>query len=242
MKNNVFKEIAKGLLVTVVGFLILEALLRIAYFGRNWMVTEIPLTYVFGDDHGPMPPWLDGLRILEPDKVLIWKNRPNIQRRYIDVFIPAHDEREKTAILRRLLPLPPESLKGNPTWEISVNSERFRDVEIRREKASSVFRINGTHGDQRAGDHVWSYSATFAAGPGSPISIQTVAKRGNGKAWMSHISGVSRSKLRPAKKSLTDLSNPSGKFTCTLIHGIPTPLGMSLLLGLYLPLSRKMSK
>ena len=59
---------------------------------------------------------------------------------------------------------------------------------------------------------------------------------------MFHIFGVSRSKLRPAKKSLTDPSNPSGKFTCTLIHGIPTPLGMSLLLGLYLPLSRKMSK
>src|SRR4029434_4639995 len=76
MKNNVFKEIAKGLLVTVVGFVILEALLRIAYFSRNWMVTEIPVTYVFGDDHGPVPPWLDGLRILEPDKVLIWKNRP----------------------------------------------------------------------------------------------------------------------------------------------------------------------
>jgi lysophospholipase L1-like esterase len=141
MKNNVFKEIAKGLLVTVVGFVILEALLRIVYFGRNWMVTEIPVPYVFGDDHGPIPPWLDGLRILEPDKVLIWKNRPNIQRRYIDVFIPAHGEREKTAILRRFLPLPPELLKGNPTWEISLNSEGFRDVEIRKQKPSSVFRI-----------------------------------------------------------------------------------------------------
>ena len=141
MKNNVFKEIAKGLLVTVVGFVILEALLRIAYFSRNWMVTEIPVSYVFGDDHGPIPPWLDGLRILEPDKVLIWKNRPNIQRRYIDVFIPAHSEREKTAILRRFLPQPPDSLKGNPTWEISLNSEGFRDVEIRRQKPSSVFRI-----------------------------------------------------------------------------------------------------
>ena len=52
-KNNVFKEIAKGLVVTVVGFVLLEALLRIAYFGRNWMVTEIPVTYMFGDDHRP---------------------------------------------------------------------------------------------------------------------------------------------------------------------------------------------
>ena len=140
-KSNVFKDIAQGLVVTVVSFVLMEALLRIAYFGRNWMVTEIPVTYMFGEDHGPIPPWLDGLRILEPDKVLIWKNQPNIQRRYIDFFSPAHSEKEKTAILRRFLPRSPDSLKGNPTWEISLNSEGFRDVEIRRQKPPSVFRI-----------------------------------------------------------------------------------------------------
>jgi lysophospholipase L1-like esterase len=140
-KSNVFKDIAQGLVVTVVGFVLMEALLRIAYFGRNWMVTEIPVTYMFGEDHGPIPPWLDGLRILEPDKVLIWKNQPNIQRRYIDFFSPARSEKEKTAILRRFLPRSPDSLKGNPTWEISLNSEGFRDVEMRRQKPSSVFRI-----------------------------------------------------------------------------------------------------
>jgi lysophospholipase L1-like esterase len=140
-KNNVFKDIVKGLVVTVVGLVILETILRIAYFGRNWMVTEIPLTYVFGDDHGPIPPWLDGLRILQPDKVLIWKNRPNIQRRYIDVFSAAHSEQEKTAVLRRFLPRPPEPLRRNPTWEISLNSEGFRDVEMRKQKPPSVFRI-----------------------------------------------------------------------------------------------------
>jgi lysophospholipase L1-like esterase len=140
-KNNILKDIAQGLVVTVVGFVVLEALLRIGYFGRNWMVTEIPVTYMFGEDHGPIPPWLDGLRILEPDKVLIWKNRPNIQRRYIDFFSPTHSEKERTAILRRFLPQSPDSLKGNPTWEISLNSEGFRDVEMRRQKPSSVFRI-----------------------------------------------------------------------------------------------------
>jgi lysophospholipase L1-like esterase len=140
-KSNVFKDIAQGLVVTVVGFVLMEALLRIAYFGRNWIVTEITVTYMFGEDHGPIPPWLDGLRILEPDKVLIWKNQPNIQRRYIDFFSPARSEKEKTAILRRFLPRSPDSLKGNPTWEISLNSEGFRDVEMRRQKPSSVFRI-----------------------------------------------------------------------------------------------------
>src|SRR5580765_6683744 len=99
MKNNVFKEIAKGLLVTVVGFVILEALLRIAYFSRNWMVTELPHTYVIGDDHRPIPPWLDDLRILDLDKVLIRKNRPNIDPMYIDVFIPAHSDLKKSGNL-----------------------------------------------------------------------------------------------------------------------------------------------
>src|SRR5215475_1458320 len=69
--------------------------------------------------------------------------------------------------------------------------------------------------------------------PSFLISIPTVAKRGNGKAWMFHILGVSRSKLKTASKSFTDPSSPSGKFTCTLIHGIPTPSGISLLLGPY---------
>jgi len=140
-KENVFKEIAAGLLVTLVGCVILEILLRVAYFGRNLMVTEVPLPYVFGYDYGPTPPWLDGLRMLEADKALIWKNRPNIQRRYVDVFSPVHTEQERTVLLRQFLPRLPDSLKGNPSWEISLNSEGFRDVEFRKQKSSSVFRI-----------------------------------------------------------------------------------------------------
>src|SRR5262245_20197779 len=69
--------------------------------------------------------------------------------------------------------------------------------------------------------------------PSFLISIPTVAKRGNGKAWMFHILGVSRSKLKTASKSFIDPSSPSGKFTCTPIHGIRTLWGIGLLLGLY---------
>ena len=87
-RKATFSEIAKGLGATLLVFAILETLLRLAYSARNLMVTEVPLPYVFGYDYGPIPPWLDGLWILEPDKVLIWKNRPNIQRRYIDVSSP----------------------------------------------------------------------------------------------------------------------------------------------------------
>jgi lysophospholipase L1-like esterase len=140
-RKAVFSEIGKGLGATLLVFAILETLLRLAYFARNFMVTEVPLPYVFGYDYGPIPPWLDGLRMLEADKALIWKNRPNIQRKYIDVFSPAHSEQERTALLRQFFPRLPDLLKGNPTWEVSLNSEGFRDVEFPEEKPSSVFRI-----------------------------------------------------------------------------------------------------
>jgi lysophospholipase L1-like esterase len=140
-RKVIFSEIAKGLGATLLVFAILETLLRLAYSARNLMVTEVPLPYVFGYDYGPIPPWLDGLRILEADKTLIWKNRPNIHRRYVDVFSPAHTEQERTALLRQFFPRFQDSLKGNPTWEISLNSEGFRDVEFRKQKPSSVFRI-----------------------------------------------------------------------------------------------------
>src|SRR5262245_18766953 len=70
-------------------------------------------------------------------------------------------------------------------------------------------------------------------GPSFLISIPTVAKRGNGKAWMFHILGVSRSKLKTSSQSFTDTSRHSGTFTCTLIYDIRTHSGISLLLGPY---------
>jgi lysophospholipase L1-like esterase len=139
-RKAVFKEISKAFAATLVIFLILETLLRIAYFARNSMVSEVPLPYVFGSYYGPIPPWLDGLRMLESDELLFWKNRPNIHRKYIDIFSPARNEQEKTAALR-FFPDIPASLKGNPTWEVSLNSEGFRDVEFPKDKAASVFRI-----------------------------------------------------------------------------------------------------
>lgn len=143
-RKAVFNQIGKGLAATLVVFVTLEVLLRIAYFARNSMVTEVPLPYAFGYDYGLIPPWLDSLRMLESDNVLVWKNRANIYRRYIDVFSPAHNERERTALLG-FFPHLPDSLKGNPTWEISLNSEGFRDAALRRK----------SHHLQSA---VWEYS------------------------------------------------------------------------------------
>ena len=68
---------------------------------------------------------------------------------------------------------------------------------------------DGTHGDQTARDHVWSYSATFA--PGTKLSYIYTDSGEEGK-WegldVPHIR-VSRSKLKTASKSFTDPSNPS---------------------------------
>ena len=75
------KEIATGLLVTLVVVVAVEVLLRLTYFVRNAAVTEIPLPYMVGDDYGPIPPWVDGLRILEPDETFIWRARPSVRRR-----------------------------------------------------------------------------------------------------------------------------------------------------------------
>lgn len=105
------------------------------------MVTAIPLPYVIGNDYGPVPPWLDGLRILEHDKVLIWKNRANLRRKYIDIFSPVHTEEQRTSLLRQFLPTIPASLRENPVWEISLNSEGFRNAEFPSAKSSSAFRI-----------------------------------------------------------------------------------------------------
>ena len=103
---------------------------------------------------------------------------------------------------------------------------------------------DGTHGDQRAGDDIWSYSATFA--PGTRLSYIYTNSGEEGK-WEGldvphiHIRSFTVEAKIGEEKPYRPIES-FGKFTCTLIHGIPTPLGMSLLLGLYLPLSRKMSK
>ena len=65
---------------TVIFFLLIEIVLRAAYFGRNSLVRYVPLPYVVGDDYGPIPPWLDDLLTLRPDDALIWRNIPNARR------------------------------------------------------------------------------------------------------------------------------------------------------------------
>jgi lysophospholipase L1-like esterase len=137
----ILKELSKTIGATLVVFAVVESLIRVAYFIRNSMAAYVVLPYVIGNNYGPIPPWVDGLRILEPDEALFWKNRPNLRRKYIDIFTPVHSQEERTSLLRQFLPASPDSLRDNPVWEISLNSEGFRGGDFPKLKPANVFRI-----------------------------------------------------------------------------------------------------
>jgi len=136
-----FKEAITIAVATLVLFAVIEGVFRVIYLVRNATVESIPLPYVIGHDFGPVPPWLDGLRVLERDDDLIWKSRPNLRRRYIDIFSPADSEADRASMLRQFVPSIPEAFKFNPIWEISLNSRGFRDTEFPVKKPPTTFRI-----------------------------------------------------------------------------------------------------
>jgi lysophospholipase L1-like esterase len=140
IRKAVFNDAAKGLVIAVAFFAAVEALVKLAYSARNRLVTYIPLVYATGDQY-IVPPWLEGFRLLEEDKTFIWKNRPNVRRRYVDVYSPSHTEEERRSLERRFLPRLPDSLKRNPKWEISTNSAGFRTAEFAKAKPPRTFRI-----------------------------------------------------------------------------------------------------
>jgi lysophospholipase L1-like esterase len=135
------KEVGKTIAATLLVLAIVEVFLRVVYFVRNSMVDYVVLPYNAAQDFGPVPPWIDGLRILERDEALFWRNRHNVRRSYMDVYSPVEREEDRTALLRQFLPVIPKSLRGNPVWSVSLNSQGFREVEFSTEKPSSVFRI-----------------------------------------------------------------------------------------------------
>jgi lysophospholipase L1-like esterase len=142
MKGKIIlKEIGKITAATLLMFVAFESLLRLAYFLRNSMVDYVVLPYNAAQDFGPVPPWVDGFRILEPDETFGWRNRSGVQRSYMDVYSPVQEEKDRTALLRQFFPVLPAALKGNPVWNVSLNSQGFRDRELPRRKSPSAFRI-----------------------------------------------------------------------------------------------------
>ncbi len=134
-------ELLKVVAATLVVLVLAEVLIRVVYGIRNSMVDAIPLPYDAGQGFAAIPPWIDGLRILEKDESLLWRNRPNVTRKYVDVYGPVQREDERRSLPIRFLPILPASLRGKPMWEISINSEGYRDVEWPSGKAASVYRI-----------------------------------------------------------------------------------------------------
>ncbi len=127
---TLLKGITKTLVVTAVLFASIEAFLRVAFLIRNSMVEYVPLPYVIGHDYGPIPPWWSDLFILAPDQKLIWRNRPNLHRRYLNLFSPVGKLEDRLSILRSFIPTIPASLKASSTWQVKLNSEGYRNAEI----------------------------------------------------------------------------------------------------------------
>jgi hypothetical protein len=125
---------------------------------------------VYGYDYGPMPPWFDAARILEADPVLIWKSRPGVQRTYLDVFSPAWRDEDRIALLRRFRPGLPPAWRSNRIYDMSLNSDGFRDIEFPRTKSPSTFRI------LCLGDS-WTFGASVGQDQTYPRRLQARLRR-----------------------------------------------------------------
>jgi lysophospholipase L1-like esterase len=131
----------KAAAATLVVLGVVEFAVRLAYWIRNASVDAVVLPYNAAQDFGPMPPWMDGLRILESDGDLMWRNRRSVRRRYLDVYAPVERETDRSMLLGRFLPRVPDSLADNPIWQISLNSLGFREREFGISKPPGTFRI-----------------------------------------------------------------------------------------------------
>jgi lysophospholipase L1-like esterase len=137
---RLIKNLGKIAVGTVVCVLLLEAGVRITYRVRNSRVVVVPIPYMMRNT-GLVPPWMDGVRILDRDDTLMFRGRPNAHLKYLDLFCPMPSEEARKAMLRRFQPSIPTEFKNNPTWEISLNSEGFRDLEFPANKPAQTLRI-----------------------------------------------------------------------------------------------------
>lgn len=143
----------------------LEAAIRGAYWLRNESLDRILLPYVLGHEYGPLPPWVDGVRILVPDETLIWRGRPHARNVYVDVFGPAPDVAARTRLLHQFLPRVPEALRDRPTWEIALNGEGFRDDELPEGRDPERLRV------LCLGDS-WTFGANVGPADGFPRRLE----------------------------------------------------------------------
>jgi lysophospholipase L1-like esterase len=140
LRKIITRKILPVALVTVVCILLLEVGIRIAYRIRNSRVEYVMLPYMVRN-FGAVPPWGDGLRILDPDDELMWQGRPHARQTYLDLFCPMRSEDERKALLGRFSPTVPDEFKDSPRWTVSFNSAGFRDDEFPTAKTFDTIRI-----------------------------------------------------------------------------------------------------
>ena len=163
-------EIAKSLLALIVVLVVLESAIRVVFAIRNAFVAEVSLPYAFDGDYGPVPPWLDDVRILKEDDLLVWKGRPLASRRYVDVFAPVRNDDERTALLRQFIPTLPAALKSSPRWDVSLNSEGFRDVEFTPRGDGDTLRVICV-GDS------WTFGSNVGRDESYPVQLREALSR-----------------------------------------------------------------
>jgi lysophospholipase L1-like esterase len=137
----IIREITKSVLATLMVLAAVEVTIRGVYFVRNSFVHIIPLPYNMGGDYGPKPPWETQYGLITQDPVLVWRNRSDIERTYVDFFGPRQSEQETKRLRHRFFPGVPDSLKGNAVWKVSTNSEGFRGADFSAAKDPRAFRI-----------------------------------------------------------------------------------------------------
>ena len=157
-------------ILTVLALGLVEGALRAVWALRNSRLETIALPYVVDDDYGPVPPWADAARVLEPDPTLLWRSRAGVERRYVDVFTPMRTEADRVALLRRFRPSLPESLAHHPTWAIALNSQGFRSREFQTPKPRGRVRI------LCLGDS-WTFGANVDQDQAYPQRLETLLRR-----------------------------------------------------------------
>src|SRR5882762_8244444 len=92
---------------TLICLLIIEVGIRVVYRIRNSRVEYVLMPYMVRH-FGSVPPWADGLRILNLDDELMWEGRPHARQTYLDLFCPMHSEDERKELLGRFSPTVPD--------------------------------------------------------------------------------------------------------------------------------------
>jgi hypothetical protein len=117
----------------------IELSVRAVFWLRNSLADVMPIVSVFGRDIGPIPPWRTTM--IERDRRLVWRGRPNFTETWINIFAPAQSAEAQRHLIRQFSPQVPDGFESKPRDLVSLNSEGFRGGEFRETKGEGTYRI-----------------------------------------------------------------------------------------------------